>query len=70
MALVTLLAGGGLMDPCFSVPKEAIERSWLLYFNTYLYDRGVISTENRNKMLRLINSRYYRIIPANDLAIS
>lgn len=30
----------------------------MLYYNRYLYDRGVISAEIRNRMTALIHARY------------
>lgn len=47
------------MDPTFSPYEKKLfaERSWLLYYNRYLCDRGVISTEIRNQMATIISAR-------------
>lgn len=38
--------------------KNAVaEQIWLLYFNRYLYERGIITEKERNKMIHSITSR-------------
>lgn len=36
---------------------EAAEEIWLMYFNNYLYDSGVINERERNRMVARIASR-------------
>ena len=57
--MATLLVGGGLLDSSFSQyqKKQTAERAWLLYYNRYLYDRGVINSETRSKMATMIHAR-------------
>lgn len=60
------------MDPTFSPYEKKLfeERSWLLYYNRYLCDRGVISTDIRNRMTAMINARYSPADRQRGLAIS
>ena len=38
--------------------KQAVANElWLSYFNSYLYERGVITEAERNKMKNLIHSK-------------
>lgn len=38
--------------------KQAVANElWLNYFNSYLYDHGIITEAERNKMKNLITSR-------------
>ncbi len=37
--------------------QDVIERLWLHYFNDTLYDRGLISETERNRMRSRINAR-------------
>ena len=38
--------------------KQAVANEiWLNYFNSYLYDRGIITESERNKMKTLITSK-------------
>ena len=60
------------MDPTFSSNQKKLfaERSWLLYYNRYLCDHGVISAEIRNRMTVMINARYSPADRQRGLAIS
>ena len=41
-----------------SISKDKVRESiWLLYFNQVLYEKGVITEKERNKMSSLINRR-------------
>ena len=33
------------------------EQLWLLYYNQYLFDKGVITEQERNRMVNRINNR-------------
>ena len=37
--------------------KAAAEKLWLLYFNQYLYEHGVITEAERNRMILQIEYR-------------
>ena len=37
--------------------QEVIDRLWLIYFNDTLYEKGLISETDRNRMRIRINSR-------------
>lgn len=44
----------------FSTQQERqslTEKLWLAYFNSYLYEKGVITETERNKMIAKIESR-------------
>lgn len=43
--------------------KALAEKLWLLYFNQYLFEKGVISEQDRNRMKIQIESR--KPIPAS-----
>jgi len=60
------------LDPSFSKieKRQLAERSWLLYYNRYLHDCGLISVETRNKMITMINARYRPAERNRDLAFS
>jgi hypothetical protein len=36
-----------------------IEQFWLLYFNQFLFERGLITEEERNRMANRINNRIH-----------
>mgnify|MGYP007070051415 CR=1 FL=1 len=38
--------------------KEAAEKVWLLYYNRVLYEKGLITERERNRMIRMIEQRY------------
>lgn len=40
-----------------TIKKTQAEKLWLLYFNNYLYEHGVITEKERNRMIHSINSR-------------
>lgn len=35
--------------------KKTAEQIWLTYYNTYLYERSLITEQERNRMISLIN---------------
>lgn len=37
--------------------KAAVEQAWLLYFNRVLFEQGLISEQERNRMLHRIRGR-------------
>lgn len=37
--------------------KAEAERLWLAYFNSYLYEKGMLTESERNKMILKIESR-------------
>lgn len=37
--------------------KTLAEKLWLAYFNSYLYEKGVITESERNRMIAKIESR-------------
>lgn len=41
----------------FQEKQSLTERLWLAYFNSYLYENGVISEAERNKITTKIDSR-------------
>ena len=39
--------------------KSILDQLWLSYYNNYLYDRGIITENERNKMKNMITSNYH-----------
>ena len=37
--------------------KSVAEELWLMYFNNYLYERGLITEDERNRMVAKIAAR-------------
>ena len=37
--------------------KAAIEQAWLQYFNQVLFEQGLITEQERNRMIHRINNR-------------
>ena len=37
--------------------KTLVEKLWLAYFNSYLYEMGMITESERNRMIAKIESR-------------
>ena len=40
-----------------STKKNTAERTWLLYFNDVLFEKGLITEQDKNKMANAIASR-------------
>lgn len=41
----------------FQEKQSLTERLWLAYFNSYLYEKGIITESERNKIIVKIDSR-------------
>ena len=41
----------------FQEKQSLTERLWLAYFNNYLYEKGIITESERNKIIVKIDSR-------------
>lgn len=42
--------------------KIMIDLIWLNYYNGYLYDKGIITENERNKMKNMITSNYHACV--------
>ena len=46
--------------------RRVAEDLWLSYFNRYLYEHGVITEQERNKMVVKIAERKHRVSPSHQ----
>lgn len=37
--------------------RQAVEKAYLLYYNRVLFEKGLITEQERNRMIHLIDSR-------------